>query len=223
MSRLKSENRHERLKNMNKIKIVGIIVIVAVGLLSAFFISVYWPRMPWVAEKYINNADEYMAKTYDFEVERTGWFVNVWEGNPCYRVYYRKMDGSNTVITAYGCETVDMCSDDYQYLLFKEKYNSYIIETGKKIMGEGADVEYGFLNPENEEPPEAKVRIMVHLHGEIDEENTKNNLVKLYNEISEADFNLGEIDVETKVGIYYIDNLCKNATLSDVELFKREQ
>lgn len=48
MSRLKSENRHERLKNM--IKIVGIIVIVAVGLLSAFFISVYWPRMPWVAE-----------------------------------------------------------------------------------------------------------------------------------------------------------------------------
>ena len=66
-----------------------------------------------------------MDKTYDFEVERTGWFVNVWEGNPCYRVYYRKMDGSNTVITAYGCETVDMCSDDYQYLLFKEKYNSY--------------------------------------------------------------------------------------------------
>lgn len=224
MSRLKSENRHERLKNVNKIKIVGIIVIVAVGLLSAFFISVYWPRMPWVAAKYINNADEYMAKTYDFEVERTGWFVNVWEGNPCYRVYYRKMDGSNTVITAYGCETVDMCSDDYQYLLFKEKYNSYIIETGKEIMGEDVDVNYSFLNPESEEPPEALVRIEVHWHGEVsnDDRNViQDHLVQFYNEMNKAEFNLGEVNVNTRIGIYTIAKPNETVTKDDIEFLER--
>ena len=68
------------------------------------------------------------------------------------------------------------------------------------------------------------IRIEVQWHGEVsnDDRNViQDHLVQFYNEMNKAEFNLGEVNVNTRIGIYTIAKPNETVTKDDIEFLER--
>lgn len=216
-------------------KRVALIIALVIGAIVAFFaLYTLQSMMPWKVNRLAKITDEYMRNKYDFEVERTGYHVNLFERPDIYHFYYKKCDEQDVTILVYAfddTEGIEDCADNYAGQLFEEEYIEPLKRECAEIFGEDTVLFYTIgsisvapLETLPDDLVDAGLSMEITTRGYEEEKNKfAEDVIKMIKETQNMGLKINEIHVLGDVGSYRVTNPSDSVSIDDLEYFEYEK